>query len=302
MTKKFRRIIFFVFTAFFAAGSFVAVFYAEGYRFDLPLFKIEKVGGIFIKTSVDGAKIYINDKYISSTGGILTYSALISDLVPKNYSVFIYKENYYPWNKTIRVESGMVANLDKIILFPLELKQTKIAALPASQKISEFDINGDSGAVEIKVAAGKIDNIFVYNPADGKFVSSGKIKKATSPSTILSPDKNKNLYVSDGKIFVEYLNDTDEKPVKKAGTKELIADAGAPVEFYEWLGDSEHIIWFSDGEISVAELNNGGGKRNSVKFYLGIDPPFFWNRANSELYYFKKESGKNALYAVDFRS
>ncbi len=294
MTRKFRRFIFLIFIVFFVVSSIIVILFAQGYRFNFNSLKIVKTGGIFIKTSTDGAKIYINDKYIESTSGILSHSALISDLAPKNYNVFVYKENYYPWNKTVEVKNGMVTELNSIILFPLELKKNKIAELP-SQVISEFAINNST--IEIKNDKTKIINI--YNLIDGKLLSSEKFKIATSSEVIISPDKNKKLYIANNQLWTEYLNDIKKEP---------LATYESPVIFFDWFNDSEHLIWFANGELTVAELDNRGGKRNSVKFYLNIDSPVFWDRNNSDFYFFEKtlpaQTGaeKNILYKINFKS
>jgi len=293
MTRRFRRFIFLIFTIFFVVSSIIVILFAQGYRFDFNSLKIMRTGGIFLKTSVDDAKIYINDKYVESTNGILSHSALISSLTPKNYNVFVYKENYYPWNKTVEVKNGMVTELSNIILFPLELKKIKITELP-SQAISEFVVS--NGTIEIKNNKTKIINI--YNLNDGKLFSSEKFKKATSSEEMISPDKNKTLYsdLANSQLWTEYLNDIKREPLKNAGDKELITVFESPIIFFDWFNDSEHLIWFANSELTVAELDNRGGKRNSIKFYLNINSPVFWDRDNSDFYFFEK----NTLYKIKF--
>ncbi len=303
MTRRFRRFIFLIFTIFFVVSSIIVILFAQGYRFNFNSLKIVKTGGIFIKTSTDGAKIYINDKYVESTSGILSHSTLISGLTPKNYSVFIYEENYYPWNKTVEVKNGMVTELNNIILFPLELKKIEIVELP-SQVISEFVINDST--IEIKNNKTKIIN--AYNLSDGKLLSSEKFSaeggpasgwKTSTSTEIISPDKNKKLYIADNQLWIDYLNGTK---------KELIATYEPPIIFFDWFDDSEHLIWFANNELIIAELDNRGGKRNSIKFYLNIDSPVFWDRDNSDFYFFEKTlpaqtgAGKNTLYKINFKA
>jgi len=288
MTRKFRRFIFLIFIVFFVVSSIIVILFAQGYRFDFNSLKIVKTGGIFIKTSTDGAKIYINDEYVETTSGILNYSTLISGLTPKNYNVFVYKENYYPWNKTVEVKNGMVIELNSIILFPLELKKIKIVELP-SQVISKFAINNST--IEIKNDKTKI--ISVYNLTDGKLLSSEKFKIATSSEEIISPDKNKKLYILNNQIWIDYLNGTK---------KELLATYEPPIIFFDWFNDSEHLIWFANNDLTIAELDNRGGKRNSIKFYIIIDSPVFWDRANSDFYFFDKTPEKDVLYKINFKA
>ena len=293
MTRKFRRFIFLIFIVFFVVSSIIVILFAQGYRFDFNSLKIVKTGGIFIKTSTDGAKIYINDKYVESTSGILSHSTLISGLAPKNYNVFIYKENYYPWNKTVEIKNGIVTELNNIILFPLEPKKNKVVELP-SQLISEFAINNST--IEIKNNKTKIVN--VYNLNDGKLLSSEKFKKATSSEEIISPDENKKLYIFNNQLWVDYLDGTKKEPFKNAGDKELIAEYEPPINFFDWFNDSEHLIWLANSELTIAELDNRGGKRNSIKFYLNINSSVFWDRNNSDFYFFEK----NTLYKINFKA
>jgi len=294
MTLRLRRFIFLIFTGFFIISSFIVIFFAEGYRFDFNSFKIVKTGGIFIKTSVDNAKIYIDDKYANSTSGILNHDTLITNLVPRNYTVFIYKENYYPWNKVIEVKNGMVVELRNIILFPLELQKTKLLELP-DQVISEFSISDNA----IKINNNKAKTTKTYSLADGKLLTTEKFRTATSSSEdSISPDKNKKIYISNNQLWLSYLNDINKEPIKKTGEKELITVYQSSIDLFDWFNDSEHLIWFANGELSVAELDNQSGKRNSIKFYLNINPPVFWDRANSDFYFFEG----NILYKINFKS
>ncbi len=293
MTIRFRRFIFWIFVILFAVTSIIIILFAQGWRFDFDSFKIVKTGGIFIKTTVSGAKIYVNDKYTGSTAGLLNYTKLIDDLTPKNYNLFIHKEGYYPWNKMVEVKNGLVTELISITLFPLDLKKIKIAQLPA-QKISDFKITSDT----IKIINNKKTGIInVYN-TEGQFISNEKFEIATS-TELISPDKNKKLYVADNRIWIDYLSDVKEEPPKKAGEKEIIAISESPILFLDWFKDSEHTIWFTSGELTIAERDNRGNKRNSVKFYLNIDPPIFWDIKNSDLYFFETNNKKSTLYKIN---
>ena len=293
MTIGFRRFIFWIFVILFIAASIIITLLAQGWRFDFDSFKMVRTGGIFIKTTVSGAKIYVSDKYVGSTAGLLTYTKLVDSLTPKNYNLFIHKEGYYPWNKMVEVKNGLVTELFSVTLFPLNLKKVKIAQLPA-QKIADFEVNEKT----IKIINNKkIETAEIYD-FEGQLISSEKFKISTS-TELISPDKNKKLYAADNKIWIDYLGDAKEEPSKKAGEKEIIAISESPILFFDWLKDSEHIIWFTSGELTIAERDNRGGKRNSVKFYLNINPPIFWDIKNSDLYFFETDGKKEILYKIN---
>ena len=293
MTIRFRRFIFWIFVILFTIASIIVILFAQGWRFDFNYFKIVKTGGIFIKTTVSGAKIYVNDKFIGSTAGLLTYTKLINNLTPKNYNLFIHKEGYYAWNKTVEVKNGLVSEMLSIILLPLDLKKVKVAELPR-QIISDFFIDDKT----IKIINDKKTGATKFYDMNGSVMSNQKIKVATS-TELISPDNNKKLYSDNGQIWINYLSDIKEEPSKRAGEKEMIIASETPVLFFDWFKDSEHIIWLTASELTIAERDNRGGKRNSVKFYLNINSPIFWDNKNSTLYFFETAEKKSILYKIN---
>ena len=138
MTRKIRRIILWFFVALFFVSSAIIVFLAQGLRFDFRSFNITRTGGIYIVTSVPDAKIYINDAYAQATGGLIKYGRLVENLLPRNYDVFVYKEGFYPWNKTIAVKAGEVVEIKNVVLFPIDLKIEKVAQADVKSLIKQF--------------------------------------------------------------------------------------------------------------------------------------------------------------------
>ena len=137
---------------------------------------------------------------------------------------------------------------------------------------------------------------------EGKLLSNEKMKTATSSAESISPDENKKLYLSSGQLWVKYFNDEKKDPIKTAGDKELITLFESPVKLFDWFSNSEHLLWFNGNELTISELDNRGGKRNSVKFYLNIDSPVYWDRNKSEFYFFEKAANKSILYKINFQT
>lgn len=297
MTRRFRRAIFWVFVVFFIVFSLVISLIAQGWSFDFSTLKIVKMGGIYIKTSVTEAKVYINNKYYKSTEGLLNHATLISGLVPKQYNIFIYKDGYFPWNKTMEVKNGLVTELNHIILLPIKLTKLKVAELPA-QPTSEFSIKDN--IIEIKNNTARTIKTYDF---EGTLVSNKKFKTATSsPIRIISPDKDKELFISDNKIWISYIDDEQEEPIRKTDETDLIASYEGSIKFFDWFNDSEHIIWYASNEITIAERDNRGGKRYTASFYLSISSPVFWNQQNSEFYFFESNDKTMTLYKINIGS
>jgi len=59
-----------------------------------------------------------NGNYIEDEVGIFKSGTLINNLLPETYVVTVVKDDFYPWQKNIPVEPGVVSVFDTIILFP----------------------------------------------------------------------------------------------------------------------------------------------------------------------------------------
>lgn len=62
------------------------------------------------------ADILINGEFKIKTGAFLN-SALISDLLPKEYELLIEKEGYHSWKKNVKVEEGQMTKILNVLLF-----------------------------------------------------------------------------------------------------------------------------------------------------------------------------------------
>lgn len=116
MTRKTRRIIFYLFLMAFLILVPAIILYARGYTFDFEKKTIVATGGIYLKSYPSRAEIYINDKLRGKT------NKFIRRLIPKSYQIKIAKENYHPWQKNLLVKSGLVTKADNIFLVPFNPK------------------------------------------------------------------------------------------------------------------------------------------------------------------------------------
>lgn len=120
MEKKTRTILFSILVFLFFLISPSVILYSRGYRFDFKAKKIVKTGGLFLKTFPKRAKIYLDGKLIKQTGFIFG-TALIENLLPKEYKIEVKKEGYLPWRKSLEIKEGEVTEVKNLILFPKNL-------------------------------------------------------------------------------------------------------------------------------------------------------------------------------------
>lgn len=110
MTKKTRRLIFYIFLVLFIFVALFIVFYALGYTFDWQKKSLTTTGAFYFKSRPDRAKIYINNEYAGDT------NKFIRRLTPKNYDIKISKSGYYDWQKTLNIKSGLVTKAENMLL------------------------------------------------------------------------------------------------------------------------------------------------------------------------------------------
>ena len=111
------QIFYLLVVLFFIIGTLV-VLYAQGWRFDVETGTINKVGGIFIRSFPDDAKILLNNKSIKNESTFLNKGTFISSLLPKTYHVELEEPGYYQWHESVTVSPSLVVELRNAVLVP----------------------------------------------------------------------------------------------------------------------------------------------------------------------------------------
>jgi len=118
MKKKTRKLLFFVFFLIFITLAPILTLYVQGYRFDFENRKLTQTGGLFIKTiQPKQADIYLDDKFFQTTDFFFS-SALIENLLPKEYNVKVQKKDYHTWEKNLEIQEKQVVEARSIVLIP----------------------------------------------------------------------------------------------------------------------------------------------------------------------------------------
>jgi len=115
MAKKTRLIIFiFCIICFFIIAPLL-VAYSMGYRIDKEAMKIVETGGIYVRTFPSADQIAINFKTFLKPG-IFSNAIFVQSLLPKEHTVFIQKNGYFDYFKTLEVNEKEVTKLENVIL------------------------------------------------------------------------------------------------------------------------------------------------------------------------------------------
>ncbi|NCN52853.1 hypothetical protein GW950_00110 [Candidatus Wolfebacteria bacterium] len=112
----------------------VAIFYSNGWRFDLETFQINKLGALYFDVSPGNASIQIDKANFEFSPGFLRSGTLVANLFPKTYTVTISKEGYQTWRKELEVLPSLVTHAPPVILLPEKIELNK----PLAEEIKNF--------------------------------------------------------------------------------------------------------------------------------------------------------------------
>jgi len=91
--------------------TIAVVVYGKGYRFDLDRGRPQLSGtGLLVATSnPNGAQVFINSNLTTATDNTINLS-------PGTYTVKIFKDGYFPWEKNIKIQKEVVAKAEALLL------------------------------------------------------------------------------------------------------------------------------------------------------------------------------------------
>lgn len=139
VVKKTTRKVLFVFCTiiFIVAGTY-AVLTMQGLVFDTKHLKLTRSGSIFIYFTPTDASLFIDGKKYPKKQSIFDRGILISNLVPRTYSILIEKDGYTPFTKNLEVTPGKVSVSARIKLWKITkefetLNKNIVDVFPTSQ-------------------------------------------------------------------------------------------------------------------------------------------------------------------------
>lgn len=97
------------------------LFYAAGWRYNVALHKVEKVGALLVSTDPKGASAALSQKRLAKKTPLA-----INNLLPGQYQLILSKTGFWPWEKNQTISEGQLTNVGTIDLLK---KQTVTAPL-----------------------------------------------------------------------------------------------------------------------------------------------------------------------------
>src|SRR3989338_3317772 len=278
MTRTTRRLILYVAILIFLAVGYVAVLYAQGYRYSFTEAGFSRTGAVSLRANTQ-AEVLINGVFKDNTS-FMTNSSSVSGLLPGVYTVSVQKENYSKWQKKVTIQEGFVQDFPHVLLLPL---------------------TGEDNVNVMK----EIESL-LYPPspsptatpsATTKPTSTPKPTPTPSPSPSPTPDTSSQYYIDHGSLYVQsitgdgpvsiatgvtevfkssdgqkltwalgnqvwlyWLNDQNDQPFHKHGDLAVIGRFNTSIKALAWFRDSDHVAIDVSGSLKVIELDTRGGQ------------------------------------------
>ncbi|NTU69360.1 PEGA domain-containing protein [bacterium] len=202
MLVKKRVILYSISFLIIVSISLSMVFVLKGYYFDFTSLSIKKGGSVFIKSIPRTAKIYVNGKLKRKK------SPVNISLPTGTYDIKVEKDGFFPWQKSVRIDSGFVAWQNYVFLIRQD-KQEKILA----ENINSFSISKNNDKVAYSDNAGNVYSSKV-NGDDKKTLYENK--NTSAPISILSWSEDSQA------VLIQQKDLTEEKKHYILKDKEIV--------------------------------------------------------------------------------
>lgn len=165
LEKPLRRKIFYLMVALFGVVAPLIVLYSQGYIVDLKSRGFVSTGGIFVKTSQPGARVFVNAERSGETS-FISHGALVTNLLPKRYTVRVEKDGFQPWQKVVRISDQEVLEFRNVFLPPASVTPAAVFRTPRQLPARVTALEGlDEVAVE-SAKAGQPSSVFIVDPKE----------------------------------------------------------------------------------------------------------------------------------------
>ncbi len=184
--------------------------YSTGYRINIKKREITSSGMIAVKSTPDGAQVYLDGILMTATNGT------IQNLKPGRYELRVVKNGFVAWTKIVEVFDQLVTDITAVLisktprLEPLTSEGARGPSIsPSLNKIAYFTKNG------------KHPGVWVF-PLGGSFQVN--IFKSSQDAVLKDTDK---IIYSNGQS-IEWSPDEKEILVKMDETKYILVDLNSP--------------------------------------------------------------------------
>lgn len=265
--------------------SYTVTMFALGYNFDFAQAKFLKTGSLYIKTQII-ADVFIDGENEGRTSRF-NNSFSLNKLTPQYYDIGVSADGYLPWSKTASISESLLTGFPSIYLVKANIEPVEEDLALASASFNEEDIlinpaDADALADMLKITASSIKKAekgsgiwYVLASVDKHrplyTIQGDTVKKISSDvqDFILNDNGTRVAWFTKSEVYVDWLEDTSNQPLRSKGDREMIMGTVLPFLKVEWFSTGEHLILADKNKIQFTELDGRGGRNAYTLFQTG---------------------------------
>ncbi|OGK52748.1 hypothetical protein A2966_03135 [Candidatus Roizmanbacteria bacterium RIFCSPLOWO2_01_FULL_41_22] len=285
--------------------------YGRGYRFSFSNGRADLSGtGLLVATSnPDGAQVFVNGHLTTATDNTI-------NLQPGSYEVRIFKDGYFPWEKNLIIEKGVVAKAEAL-LFPsapklesitnigvnnpvLDPSRTKIAYTVTSQAVRKngvYVLDMTSRPIlTLQNSSSQIadDTIALFSKAKLSWAPDGSnlLASTSAQNTVSNYLLQANTFNQSPSDITETLLSVNSSWNKIKEEKEKAILDGFPSKTRKLVMDNFNVISWSADETKILYQAS-----SSATLPIIINPRLIGTNSTSE----ERSLEKNGIYVYDLK-
>jgi hypothetical protein len=171
-------------------ATVIITLYGRGYRFSFNNGRADISGtGLLVATSnPNGAQVFVNDHLTTATDNTI-------NLQPGSYKVRIFKEGYFPWEKNLVIEKGVVAKAEAL-LFPTAPKLESITNIGVNNPV--LDPSRTKIAYTVNSQAVRKNGVYVLDMTSRPILTLQNSSSQVADDTIAQFSKADLAWAPDG--------------------------------------------------------------------------------------------------------
>lgn len=188
MNKRLRAVITLSFVTLFLVTVPVVLLWTAGYSFNWKRQRVQKTGIIQVESVPKNARVLIDGASQKKTT-----PAMITRLLPEDYSVTVEADGYLPWHKTLEVKSSQTTFATGIVLY-----KNVLSRIDVEKRITASAWSTDGTQVAFVAENGDSKEVSAVTPGKNPLLLARFPKDSLAEETVSwSPDGKFVLLVAD---------------------------------------------------------------------------------------------------------
>jgi len=276
MKRRTRRILFWFAVLIFGGGSFFAIRYAQGYKYDWNAGRFVRTGAVVVVAN-DDAKLFVDDRLVGPLS-FLGHRAGRDRLLPGTYTVRLVRDGWSQWQKAAQITEGLVTEFPEVLLLPTdddalaELRKEASASLDAALTLADAPAASSSPVPRrgspTPVPRVAVDGFTLVGSTlirdDG--TASGSLVAEGVLGFSVGEKRDRVLWWTRNEAWVFWTADTGYQPFRTAGERQSLGRWTSGVRGAAWFRGSDHaVVDLGVQGYRVVELDQRGGA-NIIRF------------------------------------